>query len=272
MLQQAIVMPQNGKRELHDTQGTRDERGIAIDYVGVKNVKFPIQLKMWDGSQQSTIGTFAIYVSLPADQRGTHMSRFMEMLHESDRIVDPRDILSFCESIKKRLEAPRAKIELECPYFLEKAAPVTGVRSLLDYRLKVMGILSEDAEDKCMSIVVPAKSLCPCSKLISDYGAHNQRSIISASIRTQQPVWPEEMIETIEASASSPIYSLLKRPDERHVTQAAYDNPKFVEDIVRDLALRLNNDDRVIWYSISSENQESIHNHEAYATIERAKV
>ncbi len=260
-------------KKLHDTQATADKRGIAIDYVGVKNVQFPVQLKMRDGSVQHTVGTFALYVSLPADQRGTHMSRFMEALQDFRRPLDHQGIRDLCASVRERLFAPSARIQVEMPFFLEKAAPVSGVKSLLDYKASFHVDMNESGESiSVMGVKVPAKSLCPCSKEISDYGAHNQRSIISADVKYDGAVWIEDLIETMEQSASSPLYALLKRPDERFVTQAAYDNPKFVEDIVRDLALGLDGDDRVTWYRISAENFESIHNHEAYAQIERTKV
>ena len=267
---------ENGKKttalKLKDTQAGRDERGILIDRVGVKDVQFPIQLKMRDGSLQSTIAKFNLYVELPREERGTHMSRFMELLHQSASVIDSTGLPALCKEMQERLHAPAAHIELECPFFLMKTAPVSGAQSLLDYRLFLSATTGDNRPtDTTMRIVAPAKSLCPCSKEISDYGAHNQRSEISAHVRHDNSLFPEDLVEMAEASASSPIYSLLKRPDERHITQAAYDNPKFVEDIIRDMALKLDADDRVLWYQIGVENYESIHNHQAFAQLERTK-
>lgn len=258
------------KTELTDTQASLETRGVAIDRVGVKNVKFPVRIAKANGEPLHTVAEFALYVQLPADQRGTHMSRFMELLHESADVLSPKRLVELCEELRERLHAPQARIELTCPYFFEKKAPVTGVPSLLDCVVTMTADVGTTTE-RTLGIMVPTKSLCPCSKEISDYGAHNQRSEISANVRFDDSLAIEELITIIEKAASSPIYSLLKRPDERHVTQAAYDNPKFVEDIVRDLALLLDKEDRITWYAISAENYESIHNHEAYAALERTK-
>lgn len=257
-------------KPLIDTQAGADHRNIAIDRVGVKNVRYPIQLKMQDGSLQSTVAEFEMYVSLPAEERGTHMSRFVSVLNESDRVIDPASFQDLCESIQERLNAPAASISMECPFFLTKQAPVTGIESMMDYKL-FLSASTEKGQESTMGVEVHGKSLCPCSKQISDYGAHNQRSKLTATVKTNAPLHVEELIGLVEQAASSPLWSLLKRQDERHVTQLAYDNPKFVEDIVRDLAVALNEEDRVTWYSVSSENFESIHNHEAFASIERTK-
>jgi GTP cyclohydrolase I len=241
-----------------------------IDRVGVKDVLFPIRFQLRDGTLQHTVGKFNLYVELPADQRGTHMSRFVEALHDNTLPISPNTLPEFCAQIQRRLHAPTAFVEVECPLFIEKPAPITGIIGMVDYKVKLScktGLQTETI----MGVRVPAKSLCPCSKMISDYGAHNQRSEIETKVRYQGELFVEDLIEMAEGSASSPIYSLLKRPDERFVTQAAYDNPKFVEDIVRDFALALENDDRVEYYLVSAENFESIHNHQAYAVIERTK-
>jgi GTP cyclohydrolase I len=256
--------------KLHDTQATVDRRGVQIDRVGVKGVQFPIVYQLKNGKLQHTIGSFNLYVELPSEQRGTHMSRFMEALHESQVVISPQHIGDLCRSIRDRLHAPVAYVEVECPLFIEKPAPITGIVGLVDYKVK-LSASSRDTEDMTIGVRVPAKSLCPCSKEISDYGAHNQRSEIEVHVKTQGVVHVEELIEYAEGSASSPIYSLLKRPDERFVTQAAYDNPKFVEDIVRDFCLALDADERISWYKVSTENFESIHNHQAYAEVERQK-
>ena len=260
----------NNQRQLHDTQATPDDRGLRIDKVGIKGVKFPIRLQMKDGSVQHSIGTFSMYVELPHEERGTHMSRFMECLQESKLAISPDSLTELCEDVRLKLKAPAAFIELDCTVFIEKPAPVTGVGGMVDYKLKMSATTGHTKQTK-LGVRVPAKSLCPCSKAISDYGAHNQRSEIEIHCQFDGEIWLEDLISHAEHSASSPIYSLLKRPDERHITQAAFDNPKFVEDIVRDLALALDGDARILDYTVSAENFESIHNHQAYAEISRVK-
>lgn len=259
-----------GAGELTDVQGSADFRQIPINKVGVKAVTYPIKLRTPDGSEQHTIATVNMYVSLPHHQKGTHMSRFLEVLNEHAQEIDPTDIMAICHDIKERLNAADAHLELAFTYFIRKKAPVTGSPGLMDYQVTFHAV-SNGEDDFILGVKVPATSLCPCSKVISAYGAHNQRCIIEARVRTKGMFWIEDLVEIVESAASAQVYSVLKRPDEKFVTEEAYDHPKFVEDIVRDLALMLETNDRITWYSINSENFESIHNHNAFAAIEKDK-
>ncbi len=253
-----------------DVQATADSRRVAIDKVGVKNVVYPITLKTRSGGQQTTIATINMYVALPHHQKGTHMSRFLEVLNEYARPLSPECFQVVGKTIRDRLNAQTAHLEVSFPYFIEKKAPVTETPGLMDYKV-TFAVETNGGEDFIMSVRAPATSLCPCSKEISDYGAHNQRCEIEAAVRFTGTLWIEDLVEHLERAASCPVYAVLKRPDEKFVTERAFDNPKFVEDIVRDLAIALNADDRITWYAISSENFESIHNHSAYAHITRDK-
>jgi GTP cyclohydrolase I len=223
-----------------------------------------------DGVEQQCAATVNMYVSLPAHVRGTHMSRFVELLQQLDDPLTADRLLAIGHTARERLDADESRLELEFEYFVQKKAPVTGTTGPMNYRVGFV-VHCGSVDDLVVSVWAPATSLCPCSKRIADYGAHNQRCEIEASVRFEGDLWIEDLIEAIESSASSQLYSVLKRPDEKHVTEHAYENPKFVEDIVRDLALALQGDDRIVWYSISSENFESIHNHNAFAQIERDK-
>jgi GTP cyclohydrolase IB len=269
-----------------DVQGSADTRNIAIDQVGIKNVTFPIRLAVptshkdgWQAGEQTTVATISMYVALPAHQKGTHMSRFVQVLNEESAqgkpAITPERIPLITHQIAERLNAQSAHFHASFTYFIRKKAPVSGAPGLMDYKVS----FSCDAgpglakPDLIMSVRAPATSLCPCSKEISKYGAHNQRCEIEAQIRTKPDtfLWIEELVTILENAASCPVYSVLKRPDEKLVTEAAFDNPKFVEDIIRDLALGLDKEPRVTWYAIDSENFESIHNHNAYARIVRDK-
>lgn len=255
---------------LTDVQGSRDFRNIPIDRVGVKNVTYPIRLRMCCGGEQHTVAHVNMYVSLPHHQKGTHMSRFLEVLNEHAQEIDPNDVMAICHDIKERLNAAEAHLELSFTYFVNKKAPVTGSQGLMNYEV-AFDCTANGESDFTMSVRVPATSLCPCSKTISAYGAHNQRCIIEARVRFKGMLWIEELVSLCEQAASAPVYSVLKRPDEKFVTEEAYDHPKFVEDIVRDLAVLLEAEDRIVWYAINSENFESIHNHNAYAYVEKDK-
>jgi len=255
---------------LVDVQASADSRQIAIDKVGVKDVTYPIRLRTPDGGVQHTVASVNMYVSLPHHQKGTHMSRFLEVLNEHAQEIDPTDIMAICHDIRERLNARDAHLELTFTYFISKPAPVTGSPGLMDY-IVTFAASSNSTDDFVMGVKAPATSLCPCSKIISAYGAHNQRCEIEARVRTRGMMWIEELFERCESAASAEVYSVLKRPDEKFVTEQAYDRPKFVEDIVRDLAVALDDDDRITWYAINSENFESIHNHNAYAYIEKDK-
>lgn len=253
-----------------DVQGSSDARRIAIDKVGVTQVSFPITLRTRAGGAQTTVASVSMYVSLPHHRKGTHMSRFLEVLNQYARPLTPDCIPVVARAIKSRLDAEEAHLELSFPYFIEKKAPVTEAPGLMDYRVTFRASCNSH-DDFVMTVRAPATSLCPCSKEISAYGAHNQRCELEASVRFTGTMWIEDLVEMLESSASSPVYPVLKRPDEKFVTEAAFDNPKFVEDIVRDLALKLQAEPRVTWYSVNSENFESIHNHNAYAEITRDK-
>jgi GTP cyclohydrolase IB len=253
-----------------DVQGLSDARNIPIDKVGVKDVTYPITLRTPDGGTQSTIATINMYVSLPHHQKGTHMSRFLEVLNENSEGLTPERIPEITREIRRRLDAKDAHLELHFTYFIRKEAPITGAAGLMDYQVS-FECHSNEHSDFIMGVTAPATSLCPCSKEISRFGAHNQRCLISAKVRFDGVLWIEDLVETLENAASSEVYAVLKRPDEKHVTEVAYENPKFVEDIVRDLAVALEKDDRIRWCSINSENLESIHNHSAYAQITRDK-
>jgi GTP cyclohydrolase I len=253
-----------------DVQSTGDSRRVAIDKVGVKQVTYPITLKTRAGGQQTTVASINMYVSLPHHQKGTHMSRFLEVLNEYARPLSPECFQTVARAIKERLNAQTAHLEVSFPYFIEKKAPVTGAPGMMDYRV-TFAAETNGFDDFLMTVRAPATSLCPCSKEISDYGAHNQRCEIEAAVRFSGTLWIEDLVEHLERAASCPVFAVLKRPDEKFVTERAFDNPKFVEDIVRDLAVALNADPRITWYSIASENFESIHNHSAYARITRDK-
>ncbi|MEM1166733.1 MAG: GTP cyclohydrolase FolE2 [Planctomycetota bacterium] len=253
-----------------DVQSSPDRRSIAIDKVGVKSVAFPMTLKTRDGGTQTATSSVNMYVSLPHHQKGTHMSRFLEVLGDVGQPLTPDCVLEVAREIKDKLDAEDAHIEVEFTYFIPKSAPVTGRTGLMDYKVKITAE-SNNHEDFVLTVGAPATSLCPCSKEISAYGAHNQRCFIEASVRFEGELWIEDLAEMLERSASCEVYPQLKRPDEKFVTEAAFDNPKFVEDIVRDLAITLDTDERVRWYTISSTNYESIHNHDAYAQLTRDK-
>ena len=252
-----------------DIQASKDTRNVRIDKVGVKDIRHPLTLKTRDGSTQTTVAEINMYVSLPHHQKGTHMSRFMQILaeHNQSGALHPEEIVSLAQDVKNRLSAEEAHLEISFPYFTNKAAPVTGVSGLIDHEAAFHVSSAPTGDEIELSVKVAAASLCPCSKEISDYGAHNQRCEVSARVAFDGTLWIEDLVDMLEASASCPVYPILKRADEKFVTEAAYDNPKFVEDSIRDLAVILNNDDRIKRYTIKSENFESIHNHNAYAEI-----
>jgi len=262
------------KRDLQnipDVQSTPDSRKLAIDKVGVKAIRHPIRITERAGGVQHTIATFNMYVCLPHQFKGTHMSRFVEILEEHEREITVETFQVMLREMVERLEAEEGHIEMAFPYFIEKKAPVSGVKSLLDYEVVFIGEIKKKKQSFLMKVVVPVTSLCPCSKKISERGAHNQRSHVTVTARTNDFVWIEEIVDIVEKQGSSELYGLLKRPDEKYVTERAYDNPKFVEDMVRDVAAVLNLDSRIESYVVESENFESIHNHSAYALIEKTK-
>ncbi len=252
-----------------DVQSSADTRHLAIDKVGIKAIRHPVRVADKSGGVQHTIATFNMYVGLPHNFKGTHMSRFVEILNSREGEISVESFEGMLRDMVKRLEAEFGHIEMTFPYFINKAAPVSGVKSLLDYEVTFVGEVRKGEYTFSMKVVVPVTSLCPCSKKISDYGAHNQRSHVTITARTSEHVWIEEIVRMAEEQASCELYGLLKRPDEKYVTERAYDNPKFVEDLVRDVATVLNKDKRIEGYVVESENFESIHNHSAYALIEK---
>lgn len=256
-------------KELVDVQSQKDTRNISIDKVGVKGVRYPISLLDKAKKRQHTIANINMYVLLPSDFKGTHMSRFIEILNKNRDCIDIKNIDNILSQMRTKLNAEKAYIELKFPYFIEKKAPVSKIESLMSYDCKVEAIGDGVNNRTILSVIVPITSLCPCSKEISDYGAHNQRGRATISVEFSEMVWIEELVGAAEESASCEIYALLKRPDEKYVTEKAYDNPVFVEDIARNIALKLKDDNRIKHYSIEVENFESIHNHNAYAFIER---
>ena len=255
-----------------DVQATPDTRQIAINQVGIKSVRHPVRVADKSAGVQHTIANFNMYVYLPQHFKGTHMSRFLEILNGYEREISVESFEDMLRQMVVKLEAESGYVEMSFPYFINKTAPVSGVQSLMDYEVTFTGEIDQGTYRQTMKVVVPVTSLCPCSKKISDYGAHNQRSHVTITARTNSFVWIEEVVRMAEDQASCELYGLLKRPDEKYVTERAYDNPKFVEDMVRDVAAVLNQDPRIDRYVVESENFESIHNHSAYALIERDKT
>jgi GTP cyclohydrolase I len=255
---------------MKDVQNHADDRNIDIDQVGVKGIRYPITVLDKNMGKQQTVGTINMYVSLPRQYKGTHMSRFVEILNEHSKRISLQNFTDILKEMKRRLNAQSANMEITFPYFINKKAPVSGSEGLMEYRCTFKGSLGKTS-DLITVIHVPISTLCPCSKEISDFGAHNQRGEVTLQVRFKKFIWIEDLISLVEGSASSDIYSVLKREDEKYVTERAYQNPMFVEDIVRDIAEKLNNDPNITWFAVESENYESIHNHNAYAYIEKHK-
>jgi GTP cyclohydrolase IB len=258
--------------EIADVQSMPDHRNIDIDKVGVKNISYPIVVLDKYNGTQNTVACINVYVNLPYRHKGTHMSRFIEILSEFRRHISIKNIPQILEETRRRLHAQSAHIEMTFPYFIEKQAPVSKASALMEYICTIKGSLNEKGNiDLVACVKVPITTLCPCSKEISMVGAHNQRGEVRVNVRFKKFFWIEDLIRIIEESASCEVYALLKRQDEKFVTERAYSNPMFVEDIVREIALKLDRDDNFTWYSVDSENFESIHNHSAYAYIETDK-
>jgi GTP cyclohydrolase I len=255
-----------------DVQSSPDTRRIQIDKVGIKDIRHPVLVKDRSQGVQHTIANFNMFVELPHNFKGTHMSRFVEILNAHDMEISVDSFKDMLTEMSQRLEAKRGFVEMSFPYFINKAAPISGVKSLMDYQVTFIGEVDDGTNTLTIKVVVPVTSLCPCSKEISERGAHNQRSHVTVRVRTNRFVWIEDVIDLVEKEASCQLYGLLKRPDEKYVTEHAYDNPKFVEDMVRDVAARLNADERIDAYEVESENFESIHNHSAYAMIRKDKT
>lgn len=255
-----------------DIQSQRDDRNIPIDKVGIKNLRYPITVRDRRNGRQHTVASINMYVDLPGKYKGTHMSRFVELLHIIRPEISLDKFANILEQMKAHLDAASAHIEISFPYFIEKKAPVSESPGLLDYSCKLIGVSDSTGRmDIVSEVIVPISSVCPCSKEISEVGAHNQRGEVRLRTRFKRFIWIEDMIELVEGCASCEVYSVLKRVDEKCVTERGYNNPKFVEDVVRDIAARLLEDRNITWFSVSAENFESIHNHSAYASITRGE-
>lgn len=255
--------------ELVDVQNTPDVREILIDQVGIKGIRHPIRFKNKDDEYQSIVAIFNMYVRLPDHVKGTHMSRFVEILNTPQRVFSLETFENLTHEMLEKLDATAGEIEMRFPYFINKTAPVSGVESLMDYDVVLTARVKDSLFNLTIKLMIPVTSLCPCSKKISDYGAHNQRSHVTITVNSSQYILLEDLITLVENQASSQLYGLLKRTDEKYVTEYAYDHPKFVEDMVRDVAGELSKDRRINNYVVECENFESIHNHSAYAKIER---
>jgi len=262
-----------------DVQSSSDQRKINVNKVGVKNVRHPIVISpikvSSDGTSeivsQHAVATFDMFVSLPHDVKGTHMSRFIEILNAGELHLDPKNFHALLFEVANKLHSNHAYITISFPYFIKKHAPVSKAASLMDYEVAMMGSRENNQSQSFLKVAVPVTSLCPCSKEISNYGAHNQRSLVTVTAENVGNLWFDDLITLVEKNASCDLYGILKRPDEKYVTEKAYDNPKFVEDVVRDITQTLLSDDRVGAFTVESENFESIHNHSAYAMIEKKK-
>jgi len=254
---------------LHDKQSEQDYRELRIDKVGVRGLRFPIQVRDRAHAVQNTVATIGLFVDLPKEFKGTHMSRFIEVLNAHGNVVHVENINDILYAMQEKFQAATSHLEMEFPYFLVKKAPVSGKESVMDYVARFEAAACHKEIDFVLTVKAMVTTLCPCSKAIAAYGAHNQRGEVTVQIRFRRPVWIEDLIEIIESSASAELYALLKRQDEKAVTERAYDNPVFVEDLVRNVAQKLNAHPEVSWYKVEAENHESIHNHNAYACIQK---
>ena len=259
----------NSAAHLHDMQSRRDYRELRIDKVGVRGLRFPIQVRDRSHNVQNTVATIGMFVDLPKEFKGTHMSRFVEVLNAHGSIIHVENIADILHSLQQKLKSATSHIEIEFPYFMSKKSPVSRGESLMDYIARFDAAACGADIDFVLTVKAHVTTLCPCSKAIAKYGAHNQRGLVTVALRFRQIVWIEDVVAMIEASASSELYALLKRQDEKFVTERAYENPVFVEDLVRNVALKLNAHPRVTWYRVEAENFESIHNHSAYACIQK---
>jgi GTP cyclohydrolase IB len=257
---------------LPDTQSLADHRQIAIDRVGITNLRYPLQIRDRGQVLQSTVATCALTVDLPHHFKGTHMSRFVQVLNAHGPVLHVENIQEILRELVAKLHSEKAQVEFVFPYFIEKHAPVTGAPGLMDYEVKFNATYAHGVVDLVVTVGVLVTTLCPCSKAISLHGAHNQRGKVTFAVRFERPIWIEDLIELVESCASSELYSVLKRPDEKAVTERAYENPVFVEDLVRNVAARANLEPNITWYRVEAENYESIHSHNAYASIEKPGV
>jgi GTP cyclohydrolase I len=274
-VQHLITMTPPKKHELPDIQKTPDTRGVAIDKVGICDLSFPITVLDKENKKQQASATISMSVSLPHHFKGTHMSRFLEVLSRHQGEITMRTIPEILHELKQKLDAESAHIEVEFPYYILRTAPVSKMQAPMEYRTTFIGESNGDSDDFQLKVQVPVTTLCPCSKEISEYGAHNQRGYITITVRPKKKgkkwelIWIEELVEIAEKSASAPVYPILKRTDERHVTMQAYDNPVFVEDVVRNVSGYLSQEERIETFEIRAVNHESIHNHSAFAVIKK---
>ena len=259
----------NSSAKLHDKQSERDHRELPIDKVGIRGMRFPIQVRDKERAVQNTVATIGMFVDLPKEFKGTHMSRFVEVLNAHGNIIHVENISDILYAMQSKFSAATSHLEMEFPYFMVKKAPVSGLEGVLDYVARFDATAFRREIDFVLTVKVMVTTLCPCSKAIAAYGAHNQRGQVTVQIRSRKAVWIEDLIAIVESSASCELFALLKRQDEKAVTERAYDNPVFVEDLVRNVALKLNEHPDVTWYKVEAENHESIHNHNAYACIEK---
>lgn len=260
---------------MEDIHSYPDERRVPINHAGVSDLRYPIIVFDHNRVPQKTVASLSMSVSLPHHFKGAHMSRFIEILNEHHSELTTQTIHDIVHNLRRRLDAEGARVSVTFPLFFERTAPVSGSRALMDYECALVGEAHGRNERFVLSVRVPVTSLCPCSKAISDYGAHNQRGFLTIEVTGDRdaegrplPIWFDELIEVAESSGSAPVYALLKRVDERHVTMQAYDNPVFVEDMVRGVAIKLQADTRITWFRVHAVNHESIHNHNAYAEVE----
>jgi GTP cyclohydrolase I len=264
----ALAVAARPRAKLHDKQSEPDYRELRIDKVGVRGLRFPVQVRDKHHSVQNTVATIGLFVDLPKEFKGTHMSRFIEVLNAHGSVVHVENIPDILYAMQERFQAATSHLEMEFPYFMVKRAPVSGLEGVMDYTARFDAAACGAEIDFVLAVKAHVTTLCPCSKAISSRGAHNQRGEVNVQVRFRKPIWIEDLIAIVETSASSELYALLKREDEKAVTERAYDNPVFVEDLVRNVALRLKAHPDVSWYKVEAENQESIHNHNAYACIE----
>jgi len=255
--------------KLHDKQSEPDYRELRIDKVGVRGLRFPITVRDKERAFQNTVATIGMFVDLPKEFKGTHMSRFLEVLNAHGNVIHVENITEILYAMQKKFAAATSHLEIEFPYFMVKKAPVTGMEGVMDYVARFDATACHHEIDFVLTVKARVTTLCPCSKAIASHGAHNQRGEVTVQIRSRKSIWIEDLIQIIESSASCDLYALLKRQDEKAVTERAYDNPVFVEDLVRNVALKLNAHPNVTWYKVEAENHESIHNHNAYACIEK---
>lgn len=256
---------------MRDVQKERDNRNIPIDRVGVRNVSYPVRVLDPEFKEQQTVATVSMAVALPGDTRGTHMSRFIDLLNDFQGRITLSNLENMTQTLMDVLEADEAELSFRFPYFIWKKAPISGIPSYSGYEVTFWATKDRSSFDFILEVVVPVQTLCPCSREISEEGAHNQRASISMAVRMNSLVWIEELVKICENSSSSPLYTLLKREDEKFVTESAYNNPRFVEDLVRECALSLEKDQRITWYRVVAVSNESIHSHDAFAETEKWK-